>query len=48
MVSTRPEVEGRPVGQVAEQSTALVESSFAARAETKTSQRRASGAEDTR
>jgi Flp pilus assembly protein TadD len=35
MVSTRPEVEGRPVGQVAEQSTALVESSFAAQAEAK-------------
>jgi Flp pilus assembly protein TadD len=33
MVSTRPEVEGRPVGQVAEQSTALVESSFEAQAE---------------
>lgn len=35
VVSTRPEVEGRPVGQVAEQSTALVESTFAAQAETK-------------
>jgi Flp pilus assembly protein TadD len=35
MVSTRPEVEGRPVGQVAEQSTALVESSFVAQAEAK-------------
>ena len=40
VVSTRPEVEGRPVGQVAEQSTALVESSFAAQAEA----RRRSGA----
>jgi Flp pilus assembly protein TadD len=40
VVSTRPEVEGRPVGQVAEQSTALVESSFAAQAES----RRRSGA----
>lgn len=40
MVSTRPEVEGRPVGQVAEQSTALVESSFEAQAEA----RRRSGA----
>jgi Flp pilus assembly protein TadD len=37
VVSTRPEVEGRPVGQVAEQSTALVESTFAAQAETKKS-----------
>jgi Flp pilus assembly protein TadD len=35
VVSTRPEVEGHPVGQVAEQSTALVESSFAAQAEAK-------------
>ncbi|HZD95700.1 MAG TPA: hypothetical protein VE133_15660, partial [Candidatus Sulfotelmatobacter sp.] len=35
MVSTRPEVEGRAVGQVAEQSTALVESSFVAQAEAK-------------
>lgn len=35
VVSTRPEVEGRPVGKVAEQSTALVESTFAAQAETK-------------
>jgi Flp pilus assembly protein TadD len=35
MVSTRPEVEGHPVGQVAEQSTALVESSFAAQVESK-------------
>jgi Flp pilus assembly protein TadD len=35
MVSTRPEVEGRPVGQVAEQSNALVESSFVAQAEAK-------------
>lgn len=35
MVSTRPEVEGQSVGHVAEQSTALVESTFAARAETK-------------
>jgi len=35
MVSTRPEVEGRPVGQVAEQSTALVESSFEAQAESR-------------
>lgn len=40
VVSTRPEVEGHPVGQVAEQSTALVESSFAAQAEA----RRRSGA----
>jgi len=40
VVSTRPEVEGRPVGQVAEQSTALVESGFAAQAEA----RRRSGA----
>jgi Flp pilus assembly protein TadD len=40
VVSTRPEVEGHPVGQVAEQSTALVESSFAAQAES----RRRSGA----
>ncbi len=29
VVSTRPEVEGRRMGQIAEQSTALVESSFA-------------------
>ncbi len=29
VVSTRPEVEGRRLGQIAEQSTALVESSFA-------------------
>src|SRR6478609_8271047 len=35
MVSTRPEVEGQTVGHVAEQSTVLVESSFAARAEDK-------------
>jgi Flp pilus assembly protein TadD len=35
MVSTRPEVEGHPVGQVAEQSSALVESTFAAQAETR-------------
>ncbi len=35
VVSTRPEVEGHPVGQIAEQSTALVESSFAAQAEAK-------------
>ncbi|HET9281342.1 MAG TPA: hypothetical protein VFR24_05210 [Candidatus Angelobacter sp.] len=35
VVSTRPEVEGRPVGQVAEQSTSLVESTFAAQAEAK-------------
>src|ERR1051326_1916381 len=40
MVSTRPEVEGQTVGHVAEQSTTLVESSFAARAEA----RRRSGA----
>ncbi len=40
MVSTRPEVEGQTVGHVAEQSTMLVESSFAARAEA----RRRSGA----
>ncbi|HEU4416540.1 MAG TPA: hypothetical protein VFT65_17255 [Candidatus Angelobacter sp.] len=39
-VSTRPEVEGHPVGQIAEQSTALVESSFNAQAEA----RRRSGA----
>jgi tetratricopeptide (TPR) repeat protein len=35
VVSTRPEVEGHPVGQIAEQSTALVESSFAAQADAK-------------
>lgn len=35
VVSTRPEVEGRPVGKVAEQSTAMVESTFEAQAETK-------------
>jgi tetratricopeptide (TPR) repeat protein len=35
MVSTRPEVEGQTVARVAEQSTVLVESSFAARAEAK-------------
>jgi Flp pilus assembly protein TadD len=35
VTSTRPEVEGRPVGQVAEQSTALVESTFADAAEAK-------------
>lgn len=35
VVSTRPEVEGRPVGKVAEQSTALVESTFIAQAENK-------------
>ncbi|HEY2115387.1 MAG TPA: tetratricopeptide repeat protein [Candidatus Angelobacter sp.] len=40
MVSTRPEVEGQTVGHVAEESTTLVESSFAARAEA----RRRSGA----
>jgi Flp pilus assembly protein TadD len=40
MVSTRPEVEGQTVGHVAEQSTTLVESSFAAKAEA----RRRSGA----
>jgi Flp pilus assembly protein TadD len=40
MVSTRPEMEGQTVGHVAEQSTTLVESSFAARAEA----RRRSGA----
>ena len=39
-VSTRPEVEGHQVGQIAEQSTALVESSFNAQAEA----RRRSGA----
>ncbi|HEY2499001.1 MAG TPA: hypothetical protein VGK24_18200 [Candidatus Angelobacter sp.] len=33
MVSTRPEVEGQTVGHVAEQSTVLVESSFAAQTE---------------
>jgi Flp pilus assembly protein TadD len=43
MVSTRPEVEGQTVGHVAEQSTTLVESSFAARAEA----RRRSGAPPT-
>ena len=41
MVSTRPEVEGQTVAHVAEQSTILVESSFAARAEAK---RRSGGA----
>jgi Flp pilus assembly protein TadD len=41
MVSTRPEVEGQSVGKVAEQSTMLVESSFAARAEAR---RRSGGA----
>jgi Flp pilus assembly protein TadD len=41
MVSTRPEVEGQTVAHVAEQSTVLVESSFAARAEAK---RRSGGA----
>jgi tetratricopeptide (TPR) repeat protein len=35
MASTRPEIEGQTVGHVAEQSTVMVESSFAARAETK-------------
>jgi Flp pilus assembly protein TadD len=40
MVSTRPEMEGQTVGHVAEQSTTLVESGFAARAEA----RRRSGA----
>jgi Flp pilus assembly protein TadD len=40
MVSTRPEMEGQTVGHVAEQSSTLVESSFAARAEA----RRRSGA----
>jgi Flp pilus assembly protein TadD len=35
VVSTRPEVEGRPVGKVAEQSTALMESTFATQAETR-------------
>src|SRR5215510_287285 len=35
MVSTRPEVEGQTVAHVAEQSTVLVESSFAASAEAK-------------
>jgi Flp pilus assembly protein TadD len=35
MVSTRPEVEGQTVAHVAEQSTVLVESSFAANAEAK-------------
>lgn len=35
MVSTRPEVEGQTVGHVAEQSTVLVESGFAARAESR-------------
>jgi Flp pilus assembly protein TadD len=40
MVSTRPEVEGQTVGHVAEQSTTLVESAFAAKAEA----RRRSGA----
>jgi Flp pilus assembly protein TadD len=41
MVSTRPEVEGQTVGHVAEQSTTLVESSFAARADAR---RRSGGA----
>lgn len=41
MVSTRPEVEGQTVAHVAEQSTVLVESSFAASAEAK---RRSGGA----
>lgn len=41
MVSTRPEVEGQTVGHVAEQSTMLVESSFASRIEAK---RRSGGA----
>src|SRR5689334_19756530 len=40
MVATRPEVEGQTVARVAEQSSTLVESSFAARAEA----RRRSGA----
>jgi Flp pilus assembly protein TadD len=35
MTSTRPEVEGQTVGHVAEQSTTLVESTFAARLEDK-------------
>jgi Flp pilus assembly protein TadD len=35
MVSTRPELEGRTVGQVAEQSSTLVESTFVASAEAK-------------
>ena len=35
MVSTRPELEGQTAAQVAEQSTTLVETSFAARAEAK-------------
>lgn len=35
MVSTRPEVEGQTVGQVAEQSTTLVESGFVAQADAK-------------
>ena len=34
-VATRPEVEGRPVGRVAEQSTTLVETSLQAQAEAK-------------
>jgi Flp pilus assembly protein TadD len=41
MTSTRPEVEGQTVGHVAEQSTILVESSFASRLEAK---RRSGGA----
>lgn len=43
MVSTRPELEGQTSGQVAEQSSTLVESSFAARA----AARRRSGAAPT-
>ncbi|MBZ5505058.1 MAG: hypothetical protein LAO78_06190 [Acidobacteriia bacterium] len=43
MVSTRPELEGQTSGQVAEQSSTLVESSFAARA----AARRRSGASPT-
>jgi hypothetical protein len=35
MVSTRPELEGQSVAQVAEQSSTLVETGFAARAEAK-------------
>ena len=41
--STRPEAEGRPVGQVAGQSTALVEANMAEVAESETSQRRSAG-----